>query len=91
MHILRHTFCSHLEMRGAPAMATKELAGHANLSTMMRYMHLSPAAKDGAIRLLDNRPSEEVTGGMLEAKEPAGETPTGSDTYLRRDRDSNPG
>ncbi|HMF61545.1 MAG TPA: FtsX-like permease family protein [Vicinamibacterales bacterium] len=24
----RHTFCSHLAMRGAPALATQELAGH---------------------------------------------------------------
>ena len=43
VHILRHTFCSHLAMQGAPARAIKELAGHANLSTTMRYMHLSPA------------------------------------------------
>jgi site-specific recombinase XerD len=53
LHILRHTFCSHLAMTGAPAMSIKELAGHANLSTTMRYMHLSPGAKEDAIRLLD--------------------------------------
>jgi integrase len=58
VHILRHSFCSHLAMRGAPAMAIKELAGHANLSTTQRYMHLSPTEKDSAIRLLDARPSE---------------------------------
>ena len=28
IHILRHTFCSHLAMRGAPARAIQELAGH---------------------------------------------------------------
>jgi site-specific recombinase XerD len=43
IHILRHTFCSHLAMRGAPVRAIQELAGHADLSTTMRYMHLSPA------------------------------------------------
>jgi site-specific recombinase XerD len=26
VHILRHTFCSHLAMRGAPARAIQELA-----------------------------------------------------------------
>ena len=53
VHILRHTFCSHLAMRGAPARAIQELAGHQDLSTTQRYMHLSPAALDAAIRLLD--------------------------------------
>ena len=53
VHILRHTFCSHLSMRGAPARAIQELAGHEDLTMTQRYMHLSPAALDAAIRLLD--------------------------------------
>ena len=53
VHILRHTFCSHLAMRGAPAKAIQELAGHQDVTTTQRYMHLSPAALDAAIRLLD--------------------------------------
>jgi site-specific recombinase XerD len=44
VHILRHTFCSHLAMRGAPARAIRELAGHQDLKTTQRYMHLRPAA-----------------------------------------------
>ena len=55
IHQLRHTFCSHLAMRGAPAKAIQELAGHADLSTTMRYMHLSPASLNQAIRLLEQR------------------------------------
>jgi integrase len=55
VHRLRHSFCSHLAMRGAPARAIQELAGHQDLITTQRYMHLSPAAIEGAIRLLDRQ------------------------------------
>ncbi|GJM43205.1 MAG: hypothetical protein DHS20C21_00470 [Gemmatimonadota bacterium] len=53
VHALRHTFCSHLAMKGAPTKAIQELAGHSELVTTQRYMHLSPAAKDSAIQLLE--------------------------------------
>ena len=53
-HRLRHTFCSHLAMRGAPPRAIQELAGHANFTTTQRYMHLSPSAIEGAIRMLES-------------------------------------
>jgi integrase len=57
VHILRHTFCSHLAMRGAPIKAIQELAGHRELGMTHWYMHLSPAALDSAIRLLDQPPA----------------------------------
>jgi integrase len=53
VHALRHSFCSHLAMRGAPGKAIQELAGHSELITTQRYMHLTPAAKESAIRLLE--------------------------------------
>ena len=37
----------------APPRAIQELAGHRELGMTQRYMHLSPAALDSAIRLLD--------------------------------------
>jgi site-specific recombinase XerD len=49
VHLLRHTFCSHLAMRGAPARAVQELAGHSELGMTQRYMHLSPAALESAL------------------------------------------
>jgi integrase len=72
-HKLRHSFCSHLAMRGAPARAIQELAGHQDLSTSQRYMHLSPAAIERAIRLLDQPVSVQSCGDILETGR--GETP----------------
>jgi len=70
-HILRHTFCSHLAMRGAPARAIQELAGHKDLSTTQRYMHLSPRAITEAIRLLEEPHKSAITcGDMAETSDP---------------------
>lgn len=63
VHVLRHTFCSHLAMKGGAARAIQELAGHQALTTTQRYMHLSPTAVESTIRLLDKR---EPCGEMLE-------------------------
>jgi integrase len=52
-HVLRHTFCSHLAARGASAKAIQELAGHSDLKTTMRYMHLAPSQLKDSIRLLE--------------------------------------
>ena len=59
-HCLRHTFCSHLAMRAAPARAIQKLAGHQDLMTTQRYMHLSPTAIEGAIRLLERPDPQSV-------------------------------
>jgi hypothetical protein len=53
-----------------------ELAGHENLSTIQRYMHLSPAAKDAAISLLDEAASR-VSGDVLETEIAPKEKPRG--------------
>ena len=54
-------------MRGAPAKAIQELAGHADLTTTMRYMHLSPGARQDAIHLLNGRgEAPKVFGEIVE-------------------------
>lgn len=71
VHVLRHTFCSHLAMRGAPTRAIQELAGHRDLATTQKYMHLSPAAIDAAIRLLEQPVAVRVRGDILETDDPS--------------------
>ncbi len=52
-HVLRHTFASHLVMRGAPIKAVQELLGHSTIEMTMRYAHLSPDARRQTAELLD--------------------------------------
>jgi hypothetical protein len=67
-NILRHTFRSHSTMRGAPARAIQELAGHQDLGTTQRYMHLSPSASVAAIRLLDSPNVVAGCGDIVETR-----------------------
>jgi site-specific recombinase XerC len=52
-HTLRHTFASHLVMRGVPLTAVQILMGHSNVTTTMRYAHLAPSTLRAAIDLLN--------------------------------------
>ena len=78
VHILRHTFCSHLAMRGAPAKAIQELAGHRKLVTTERYMHLPPRAIEDAIRMLEEPAPETHRGDMAETNDPPNRNAKGS-------------
>ena len=62
-HALRHSFCTHLAMRGAPAKTIQALAGHADLTTTLRYMHLVEGAVEQAIGLLAPRCQQVANGG----------------------------
>lgn len=52
-HTLRHTFASHLAMRGVPLNAVQALMGHSTITTTMRYAHLAPSALRSAIDMLN--------------------------------------
>ena len=64
VHILRHTFCSHLAMRGAAARGHPGLAAHQDVSMTQRYMLLSPAALDAAIGFGDGHRNEPGNRGL---------------------------
>jgi hypothetical protein len=76
-------------MRGAPVKAIQELAGHEELKTTMRNKHLSLAARETAIRLLDNRAGEAtVFGNIVETEAEGCLGKSGSGTRVSNPRPS---
>ena len=54
-HVLRHTFASRLVMSGVDIRTVQELMGHADITMTMRYAHLSPDHKRGAMEAMESR------------------------------------
>ena len=53
-HDLRHTFASHLIMRGRPLKEIQELLGHKDIQTTMRYAHLAPEYLEAGVNSLND-------------------------------------
>lgn len=52
-HTLRHTYASHLVMRGVPIRHIQSWLGHASVKETEKYSHLTPGAGHDAVSLLD--------------------------------------
>jgi len=66
-HALRHTFASHLVMRGASLKAVQELLGHATMEMTLRYSHLTPEVRREAVELLDSKTGSKGQGSARAA------------------------
>lgn len=63
-HMFRHTFASHLAIKGVPLHAIKDLMGHASITTTMRYAHLAPSTLRSAIDMLNPRKMVSINFGQ---------------------------
>jgi integrase len=53
IHMLRHTFASHLVMAGVDLQTVQKLLGHSSITTTMIYAHLAPDHLKSAIEKID--------------------------------------
>jgi integrase len=54
-HVFRHTFASHLAMKGVPLNTVQALLGHSTIVMTMRYAHVAPSTMRAAIEMLNPR------------------------------------
>lgn len=52
-HVLRHTFASQLASEGVTIPAIKELMGHSDIGTTMKYAHLAPSTLQSSVDVLE--------------------------------------
>jgi len=80
LHVLRHTFCSHLVMAGVTLRDVQELMGHQSFETALQYAHLAP---DHSIQQVNKLP---YANGFESSKAHIGHTRPNSATSLQKEK-----
>lgn len=63
-HTLRHTFASHLAIKGVPLHVVQALLGHSSIVTTMRYAHVAPSTLRMAIDMLNPKAAFDANFGQ---------------------------
>lgn len=66
LHILRHTYASHLAMAGESLYRLQQLLGHRDTQTTQRYSHLSPDSLASTATMIDRRRAKREMGDIQE-------------------------
>jgi integrase len=67
-HDLRHTFASHLIMKGASLKEVQELLGHKGITMTMRYAHLAQEQKQKAVNLLNGLTTRKMSQNVTNSE-----------------------
>ena len=54
-HDLRHSYASQMVMSGVSIEAVRKFLGHSELKMTQRYVHLTPASRQEAVKLLESK------------------------------------
>jgi len=73
-HDLRHTAASYLVMRGASPVDVKDILGHSDIKTTMKYAHLSPSHLRAAVGRLEGLTSGATRPSTAAAPDADGHT-----------------
>ena len=71
IHDYRHSAAGRWIRSGVDVQTVRELLGHADITTTMRYVHTNIQAKRKAVDLLDSRPLCYTTGTREKGERPA--------------------
>ena len=52
IHTLRHTFASHLDIKGTPILKIKKLMNHSDINHTLRYAKLAPDSGKDMVKKL---------------------------------------
>ena len=63
-HTLRHTFASHLAIKGVPLHVVQALLGHSSITVTMRYAHVAPSTLRSAIEMLNPKTALDAQFGQ---------------------------
>jgi len=68
-HVARHSFCTNAIIRGVPVKVVQQLAGHKDINTTLRYLHLAGVDIEDSYYKYFDKPVKQTDLKVLKGKE----------------------